>query len=166
MAFVTTVTMNIGFSQAIIKVWGGEDSLAILAQIEQCLYHLEVYESMQLDVVISENMPEYFEGITLAYEVPNSDQQYFKVRINAQLNAPTQRLVLAHEMVHVKQYVKQELEIIDQQYALWKGKSYNFERVHYRQTPWERDALRNDNQLARLLKDPTSIPLIASKSQQ
>ena len=153
MAFVTTVTMNISFSQSIINVWGSDDSLATVAQIKQCLYHLDIYESILLDVFFTD-------------KVPNTNTQYYKVRINAQLNAITKRLVLAHEMIHVKQYVKQGLEIVDEQRAVWKGQTYNIMGLHHRQKPWERDASHQAGQLAKLIKHSNSIPQAIAKNQQ
>jgi len=43
---------------------------------------------------------------------------------------------VAHEMVHVKQYARKEL----QQDSVWQGKTYNPEKVDYWDLPWEIEA--------------------------
>ncbi len=157
--------MNISFSQSTINVWGSDDSLATVALIEQCLYHLDIYEPILLDVFFTDKVPKNFKGLTMEYFVPDTDIQYCKIRINARLNTLTKQLVLAHEMVHVKQYVKQELEIVDHQQAVWKGETYNIKGLHHRQIPWELEAFRQDWRLAKLIKNSSSIPLAVAKNQ-
>lgn len=59
-------------------------------------------------------------------------------------------LVLAHEMVHVKQYAKNELVILDGRRVKWKEKEYIVSEGLNLYTPWEDEAHRGDFNLMRL----------------
>lgn len=78
---------------------------------------------------------------------------------------------LAHEMVHVKQYVKNELIDLtstDFEVSIYKNKKYNIQKVPYFEQPWEieaygrtygllREYLENVNLAKRLLKKPVDF---------
>jgi hypothetical protein len=67
------------------------------------------------------------------------------------LNKFTQILVLAHEMIHVKQYAKKEL-IVNQEGVIWKGRKFQYARAFNLQAPWEKEAYHNDRPLATLAR--------------
>ena len=52
---------------------------------------------------------------------------------------------LAHEMVHLKQFVRKELYDYETGRVQWKSRSYG--RVHYNDQPWEKEAYRLENEL-------------------
>ena len=52
-------------------------------------------------------------------------------------------LTLAHEMIHVKQYMKGEIS--DDPKALWHGR--NHEKTPYTKQPWEIEAHKNEHEL-------------------
>ena len=57
-------------------------------------------------------------------------------------------ITLAHEMVHVKQYVQKELKIIyvkDDVVDVWMGKRYR--NIAYYEQPWEKEAFSTDENL-------------------
>jgi hypothetical protein len=47
--------------------------------------------------------------------------------------------VIAHEMVHIKQFAKGQLKRIGRQ-TFWMGKRYVRSKVNYYDHPWEHDA--------------------------
>ena len=48
---------------------------------------------------------------------------------------------MAHEMIHVKQFVKGELIITKDGDAIWKGKNLgNWENLEHKKRPWEKEA--------------------------
>ena len=47
-----------------------------------------------------------------------------------------QMIALAHEMIHIKQYMKGEMT--DEPKAVWKGQDH--EKTPYRKQPWEKEA--------------------------
>ena len=52
---------------------------------------------------------------------------------------------LAHEMVHLKQFVRKELYDYETGRVQWKSRSYG--RVHYNDQPWEKEAYRLEDKL-------------------
>ena len=55
--------------------------------------------------------------------------------------------VIAHEMVHIKQFVKGQLKRKGRQ-IFWMGKRYVRSRVNYYDHPWEHDAWSKEKFLA------------------
>lgn len=154
-------------AQSVIKVWGSEDSLAIVAQVRHCLHQLDVRQRVNLQLRFCETMPKNLSGITIVQPtLASSEEKLIKVWIKAQMSSIQQRFILAHEMIHVKQYVKGELSIIDQQHVLWKGKTYKHQRLVHRNTPWEREAFRFHHQLAKIIKNSPLEPLMVSRTER
>ena len=52
---------------------------------------------------------------------------------------------LAHEMVHLKQFVRGELFDYETGRVQWKTKSFG--RIHYDDSPWEKEAYRLESPL-------------------
>ena len=52
---------------------------------------------------------------------------------------------LAHEMVHLKQFVRKELWDYETGQVQWKSRTYS--RVHYDDQPWEKEAYRLEGEL-------------------
>lgn len=61
----------------------------------------------------------------------------FLIEIHPGIGARRIFETLAHEMVHVKQFINGET---DDKLASWKGKSVNSDKVDYWEHPWEIDA--------------------------
>lgn len=71
----------------------------------------------------------------------NDRARDFTITINPNLGKRNMLLVLAHEMVHVKQYAKGELkDFVRVKRVKWKGKVYNEENLDYWECPWEIEA--------------------------
>jgi hypothetical protein len=71
----------------------------------------------------------------------NDRAREFTITINPNLGKRNMLLVLAHEMVHVKQYAKGELkDFVRVKRVKWKGKVYNEEKLDYWECPWEIEA--------------------------
>ncbi len=139
------------FSQSVIQVIGSTSPRATERQVQAHLNQLDVQENIHLTIRFSARMPERLEGITISLPSPEPDvYQLLKVLIDARLSASKQRLVLAHEMIHVKQYAKQELIILNDN-VIWKGQNYPYAYEYNRRMPWEREAYRGDRTLAKLV---------------
>lgn len=68
---------------------------------------------------------------------------------------------LAHEMVHVKQYVKNELiDLVSTDYnvSIYKNKKYNLSKVNYHDQPWEIEAYGRTPGLIREYFKKTKLP--------
>lgn len=76
------------------------------------------------------------------------------IAVDSALALPQMLMTLAHEMVHVKQYVRGqyrgELSRNGKMKRIWLGKSYS---VAYHKRPWEREAFRREGELACALLD-------------
>lgn len=74
------------------------------------------------------------------------DDNLIIVNIDAKVHKNYILNTLAHEMVHVKQYVKGELSS-RKGLQLWKGKHVS-SKLAYHETPWEIEAMRKEVLLA------------------
>jgi hypothetical protein len=155
--------INAAFSQPIVIVIGSEDARAVKEKIFQYLDELEVSKNIRLTVNFTLKLAEHVEGMTFCQNYPDADAyQLIQVRIDSRLNEMQQRLVLAHEMVHVKQFAKGELKVLSNQKVMWKGKFY-FRRTYSQETPWEKEAFRADDQLVKQYYRKAAVTLIASE---
>lgn len=66
------------------------------------------------------------------------------IAIDSRLNIETMLTVLAHEMVHAKQYAFGQLRVGENGY-IWLGKEYD---VSYYESPWELEAFGRERILA------------------
>lgn len=77
-------------------------------------------------------------GITSINDYNDRNQpRDFVIEINRNQSEIELLKTLAHELVHVKQYIYNELN--DDQ-SLWLGKRYNPDKIPYDQQPWEVEA--------------------------
>ena len=58
---------------------------------------------------------------------------------------------LAHEMVHLKQFVRKELWDYESGRVQWKTRSYG--QVHYDDQPWEKEAYRLEGELYEMFEE-------------
>ena len=54
---------------------------------------------------------------------------------------------LAHEMVHMKQWVRHELIDYDYGQTQWKSRRYTLKHICYNEEPWEKEAYRLEDKL-------------------
>ena len=77
----------------------------------------------------------------------NHKAREFNIIINPHLNKKTTLVVLAHEMIHVKQYAKGELkDYLRMDSVKWKGKIY-VDEIDYWKQPWEMEAHKMESRL-------------------
>ena len=71
----------------------------------------------------------------------------FMIELDASMKHPFDQILiwLAHEMVHLKQFVRGELFDYATGKVQWKKRMYG--RVHYDDSPWEKEAYRRENKL-------------------
>lgn len=71
----------------------------------------------------------------------NHNPRSFEIIIDPKNGKRAQLMTLAHEMVHVKQYVKGELKTLFNQHEnRWKGRYIRDDQFHYFDQPWEIEA--------------------------
>jgi len=83
---------------------------------------------------------------TAFVEECNSKNQprVFKIELHPGIGVRNIFSTLAHEMVHVKQYVEGEL---NDSMTSWRGKKVNSDDIEYWSQPWEMDALGREQGL-------------------
>ena len=71
----------------------------------------------------------------------------FMIELDASMKYSFDQILiwLAHEMVHLKQFVRRELCDYETGRVRWKKRMYG--RVHYEDQPWEREAYRLEEKL-------------------
>ena len=71
----------------------------------------------------------------------------FMIEVDASMKYPFDQILIwiAHEMVHIKQFVRGELCDYETGRVQWKKRMYG--RVHYEDQPWEREAYRLEEKL-------------------
>ena len=71
----------------------------------------------------------------------------FMIELDASMKHPFDQILiwLAHEMVHLKQFVRGELFDYETGKVQWKRRMYG--RVHYDDQPWEKEAYRLEEKL-------------------
>ncbi len=128
-------------SQPMVVVMGIDDSLAIKRQVTKYLHVLDVKEKVHLSVCFTEVLPTYVEGMTLCLNTSESEPyKIIRVRINAHLEPIQRTLVLAHEMIHVRQFARGELRVNSKHKVIWKGKTFWTVGGSRTASPWEDEA--------------------------
>ena len=74
----------------------------------------------------------------------SGDPRHFVITVHKDDDVKTQIRTMAHEMVHVRQFVRKEL---DEDLTRWKSRRVNTDVVPYRELPWEIEAFRLGDKL-------------------
>ena len=77
----------------------------------------------------------------------------FMIELDASMKYSFNQILtwLAHEMVHLKQFVRKELWDYESGRVQWKTRSYG--RVHYDAQPWEKEAYRVEGELYEMFEE-------------
>ena len=78
----------------------------------------------------------------------------FMIELDASMRHPFSQILtwLAHEMVHLKQFVRKELWDYESGRVQWKSRAYS-KKVHYDDQPWEKEAYRLEGELYEMFKE-------------
>jgi len=164
---LSLLTAYFSVAQPVIRICGDADVLHVTAQVKRSLAYLKIQGNIYLDIVFSKRMPKQLKGLTIKVPVPDTAGDHLgiiRVRINAGLDERQRCKVLAHEMIHVKQYVKGNLRMLGNHRVIWKGKKYTYQNREHRKNPWELEAYRYDQYLAKVLWEmpPLTYPLAST----
>jgi len=84
----------------------------------------------------------------IGYCMMTDDNRTFEIEIDKKQNIKTLVTTICHEMVHVKQYAKKEMDDgIRSGSARWKNTQISFDTEYY-DLPWEKEAYRLQDKLA------------------
>jgi len=73
----------------------------------------------------------------MGYCLELDNNRTFEIEVDRSLTLRKMLETVAHEMVHVKQYARNELSPYG---SIWCGKTYNPKKVSYWDLPWEIEA--------------------------
>ena len=78
----------------------------------------------------------------------------FMIELDTSMKHPFDQILtwLAHEMVHLKQFVRKELWDYESGRVQWKSRKYS-KKVHYDDQPWEKEAYRLEGELYEMFKE-------------
>jgi hypothetical protein len=78
----------------------------------------------------------------------------FMIELDASMRHPFSQILtwLAHEMVHLKQFVRKELWDYESGQVQWKSRAYS-NKVHYDDQPWEKEAYRLESELYEMFEE-------------
>lgn len=135
---------SFAFAQPAVKVLGIENPEKIEKEVLALLSLLDVHENVFVAVRYFSSMPKNVYGITTSYPATDNYSQIIQVLIDAHINPKKQKHVLAHEMIHVKQFAKRELIILNSKEITWKGKKFSNLCVFDKHVPWEQEAVKRE----------------------
>ena len=118
----------------LINVVGGSNSQKKHAQsmVEFCVKTL-MPRMRTLDITVRLCKPQG----TMGYCLETDNDRTFEIELDKTQSMRNLLETLAHEMVHVKQYARREL---NPRVDCWMGKTYNPKKVSYWDLPWEIEA--------------------------
>lgn len=90
-----------------------------------------------------------FTGDTVGWCLMGDTHKEFEIEVSKDLSLKDFVTTICHEMVHVKQYYRKEM---DGETMRWKRKTLS-ENTNYYELPWEKEAYRMQDKLAQLVWD-------------
>lgn len=81
------------------------------------------------------------------YCLEGDSNRHFEIEIDKNLRLFDFVSTLLHELTHLKQYARKEMVFQPDGRTRWKKKVYPL-TVSYEESPWEKEAFRNEKQLA------------------
>ncbi len=85
---------------------------------------------------------------TLYYKMVHDSIHQVVIYVNQRLSRSYQLLAIAHELVHVQQYVENRLIQLDDHYFKWGDEKVDIRKTPYLERPWEIEA----HSLSKLLR--------------
>jgi len=73
-------------------------------------------------------------------EEAEADPRTFWIEINRKLSVKEQLSTIAHELVHVRQFARNELYDVSSTIIRWKKEKFDTENMDYSDYPWEQQA--------------------------
>ena len=118
------------------------------------LFPSRLYPHITIDVIIRSNMREH--GMCEpTYFNSSGKPRGFEIELRKKKSIKSMIATLAHEMVHVKQFINEEINDYNMD---WKGKRVNIRKLDYYDLPWEAEAFGSEKRLMELYKNNFQIP--------
>lgn len=142
---------NSAGAQEQISITGEADAAELKNYIRNCLVALELEHNFQIDLIISKSLSPDYEGMTYKLNADSSGKEHYSIHIKHGLRPNKMRVVLAHELIHVKQYVTGRLAV-DGGKVKWLGRKFHLNYVNILYTPWENEAYATDYMLSKKIE--------------
>ncbi len=101
--------------------------------------------------IISQDFVTNTWGICSPMDFDYKNHREFEILLNRKISKKKQLITLCHELVHLKQYARNELRDTDRKGILWLGKQYSisekFNLKEYLSRPWEAEANQKETVL-------------------
>lgn len=84
------------------------------------------------------------------------DEKYhreFEMFVDPNISKFKQIITIAHEMVHIMQYAKNQLKLLHGDDYRWMGKKVTIPDKHYKKMPWEMEANRSERYLSQFYSE-------------
>jgi hypothetical protein len=143
-SFVFCLSIGIAYPHPHVHVIGNNQQQEVIEMVNFYADLLDLGPQISIIVSYDSDLPKGIHGYTMfkAYDGENAVMQVY-IKISTEQNANAQRLTLAHEMVHVKQFVKGELVHYGHEKYSWNGIVYtHIHLIPYLRRQWEREAVR------------------------
>ncbi|NJO01297.1 MAG: hypothetical protein HC880_06035 [Bacteroidia bacterium] len=168
--YLLTIALLWGLTQPLgaqtIYVTGTNDDQEGMEIEKQIQFYLDYYQIYQSLIVIVDlkpgvRMPSFEQYKYRAFLVPTviDKQDAFQIFIDRDLSSRQRSIVLAHEMVHLRQYVSGDLAQPDPNTFCWKGKPYpQVQSIAYHYREWEQEAFQEQYILYKRYRQSYSQP--------
>ena len=111
--------------------------------------------NIYLDIKLTKNLKKKEGAYGFCHIVDDSlaKPREFMIELDASMRYKFDQILtwLAHEMVHLKQFVRGELCDYETGRVQWKSRSFG--RVHYDDQPWEKEAYRLEEELYEMFEE-------------
>ena len=108
-----------------------------------------------LDIKLTKNLKKKEQAYGYCHIVDHSlaRPREFMIELDASMKYTFDQILtwLAHEMVHLKQFVRGELCDYETGRVQWKSRSFG--KVHYNDQPWEKEAYRLEDELYEMFEE-------------
>lgn len=103
--------------------------------------------------VLNSNLKKYEWGYCGPTDWDNRKHREFEILLNHNTSKNNQIITLLHEIVHIKQYARDELKQYDLTTFRWLGKRLTVGVDDYQSLPWEKEAHQTELVLMQLYKE-------------
>lgn len=99
-------------------------------------------KKMTVDIIVDKDLLRTFDMYANISPLEADPRpKHFEVEIDAKLSKKQFLVSLAHEMIHLKQFAKNQMKDLEKpQMTRWMGKYYKEENINYWARPWEIEA--------------------------
>ena len=112
-------------------------------------------KSISLDIKLTKDLKKKEKAYGYCHIIDDSlsRPREFMIELDASMKYKFDQILtwLAHEMVHLKQFVRKELCDYENGRVQWKSRSFG--RVHYDDQPWEKEAYRLEGELYEMFEE-------------